>query len=410
MPDAPVPPAGSGESRGRVLGCFALLLVALHITVGPRVRLGEWTVRGEDNGNYAEALAWHDGRLDLSHRLFDSAMHDGRVYNIYPPLFSFVSYATIALQHRQGVADDPMYRPWYVALVALPLPVVGFWAWRRMLGDSVRAAAMTFVWIAGTPILPLAAGCRVGSMGSVNQLLSQTGIMLLLGARGPQFKTGVASLGLLIAAWTRPAMLALAVPVLIEAWAADPRGRMRRVAGVASVVGGAAAVLLLLNWLKFGSPWESGHGLIYAGRDDDLARRAAVGVFSWLHVPRNAWYMFVECPSWRIDAAGFRLMPDSDGASIWLATPLLLYALVDARRWWRDGRRRLWMFASMFTLAIVLTYHCTGYVQPGYYRYALDFVPVWLAMSADGMWGGRRTRWTIAAMAWSCLYFNLLPY
>src|SRR5438477_207666 len=87
----------AAESRWAVVGCFILLLIALHVVVGPYVRLSEWRVNGDANTNFAEALAWREGRLDLPHRVHDSALRAGRVYSVNPPLFSFLSVAALVL-------------------------------------------------------------------------------------------------------------------------------------------------------------------------------------------------------------------------------------------------------------------------------------------------------------------------
>jgi hypothetical protein len=85
-----------------------------------------------------------------------------------------------------------------------------------------------------------------------------------------------------------------------------------------------------------------------------------------------------------------------------------LYALFDARRWWRDGLRRVLMLSSLLVIAALLCYHNTGYVQPGYYRYVLDFAPLWLAVVAPHTIGPVRSWLTVSAIAWSALYFNLV--
>ena len=87
-----------GEPAWQVAGCLALLLVALHVVAGPKVRLSEWRLETPTaNTNFLEALAWYSGRLDIPERVHDSALYQGRVYSVNPPLFSFVSYAATVM-------------------------------------------------------------------------------------------------------------------------------------------------------------------------------------------------------------------------------------------------------------------------------------------------------------------------
>lgn len=395
-------------SAWRAAGYLALLLAALHLAVGPRVRLGEWTAGADRNSNLAEAQAWRSGRLDLAARTLDTAYVDGRVYNVFPPLFSFFGYAAASLLDLQQMPVDPLYRPWHVAFVALPVPLAGFWAFLRLTQDPAKAALLAFAWIAGTPLLPCAQIAGGGGVSSTNHVLSQTGLMLMLAASRPRFNVAAGVAGVLIAGLTRPQTLLLALPLLYDAWKEGEARRVLRMTAIVAAAALAAAAILVLNKLKFGSFFEMGYGFIYEGRTDEIARRAAIGLFSLEHVPRNAWFMNVAFPSLRIDANGLRLLPDSHGASIWWTTPLLLYVVLDVRRWWADSSRRWWMLATFVLIALILTYHNTGYVQPGHYRFALDFIPVWLGLTAAWMWRGRRLPWTIAAITWSCIYFSLL--
>lgn len=411
-PDGPADRTLTGqESPWRVLGCWLLMMAALQVAVGHRVRLGEWTVRSDFNSNFAEAVALLDGRWEIPQRLFDTALFDGRAYSVNPPLFTFICYVCGALQRWQGEGLTELYRPWFVMLVALPLPIIGFAAFRGVTGRAAHAAFMTFVWIAGTPVVQCAATARGGGINSINQLLSQTGLMLMFWAALSPRRLGWAAVGLAIAGLSRPTTLFLAAPLFLAAgWRQSQAGRV----GTRRIVVGATAALVMATLMgvsaaKFGSPFESGYKYVYEGRNDEMAQRGRAGIFAASHIPRNAWYMNVAFPAWQLDEHGLRPEPDSHGASIWLTMPILAYVLIDARRWWSDRRERVWMLSTFAVIAVLLCYHNTGYVQPGYYRYALDFLPVWLTLLAPRAWGGWRTAFTLGAAAWSCVYFSMMP-
>lgn len=399
------------ESPWRVLGCWLLMMAALHVAVGHRVRPGDWTVRPESNSNFAEALALLEGHWELPQRIFDTALVDGRVYSVNPPLFTFISYVCAAAMRWQGEIVTQLYRPWYVMLVALPLPIVGFAAFRGVTRSSVLAAFMTFVWITATPVLPCLEGARGGGISSINHLLSQTGLMLMLWAAQSPKRAAAAAIGLVIAGFSRPTTLPLAIPLFaVAGWQGSTGINMvarRWVVGASVLV--VVATLMGISWTKFGSPLDSGYRYVYEGRNDEMAQRGREGIFAASHIPRNAWYVNLAFPSWRLDEHGLRPEPSSYGASIWLTMPILAYVFIDAKKWWRDRYERIWMMSTLFVIAPLLCYHNTGYVQQGYFRYALDFLPVWLVIIAPRAWGGWRSAFTLGAAAWSCVYFSLLP-
>lgn len=399
------------ESPWRVLGCWLLMMAALQVAVGHRVRLGEWTVRPESNTNLAEALALLDGHWSLPQRMFDSALFEGRVYSVNPPLFTFISYICAAAMRWQGEIVTQLYRPWYVMLVALPLPIIGFAAFKSATKSAARASFMTFVWIAATPVLPCLENARGGGISSINHLLSQTGLMLMIWASLSPRRIAGAAIGLVIAGLSRPTTLPLAIPLFAMAgWRnATDRGISRRRVMVGIAVLAVVATLMGVAWAKFGTPLGSGYRYVYEGRNDEMARRGREGIFALSHAPRNAWYMNIAFPSWLLDEHGLRPQPSSYGASIWLTMPILLYVFIDVKKWWRDRCERIWMLSTFLVIVPLLLYHNTGYVQQGYFRYALDFLPVWLIVIAPRAWGGWRTAFTLGAAAWSCVYFSLLP-
>lgn len=411
----------STETGWQRAGCFVLLLVALHVVVGPKARLSEWRVDASVNPSFAEATAWRSGRLDLGKPMRETALVGERSYNVYPPLFTFLSYAALAgrdlnlwVMGRLGIAapdaSDAVVFPtsWYVGLVALPLVVVGFWALYRATGQAAWAALLCFGWIAGTPVIACLTTARGGSINHINHLLAQTGLMLIAVSLLGRRRLAGALVGLVIAVWSRQLTVAFVLPILWAAWHWDVSLRRRRLVATASALVLAIGVPMVLNGLKFGSPLDSGYGHIYASRTDELAERGRENLFSPSYVGRNARYMNLEVPGWEAGAYGVRPVLDSYGAAIWFTTPLLIFAVVGVRRWWADRMGRAMMLSSLAVIAGLLCYHNTGYVQPGYYRFMLDFVPIWWVVIAPLTVVGIRSRLTIAAVAWSALYFNLI--
>lgn len=396
-------------SRTQIIGCFLLLLVGLHLAASPVVRLSQWRIDPQTNHAMAEALAWRDGRLSLPNRMHDSALFDGRVYNVFPPLLTLLAYGAIQVGSILGIPDGQFYPPWYVALVALPLPLAGYGVFLKAVGRPAWAAFFTAVWILATPVLPCLAIAREAGINQVNHLLSQTGQMLILGSLLGRRQLWPGMLGLVIAAWSRPTCLLYAIPLAWAAWRGEKTLLRKRAAGLGLTLLIALALPMGLSWAKFGSPLDTGYQYIYEGRQDELAHRGREALFSMSNIPRNAWYMNLELPGWEFGQYGVRPTVSSYGAGIWFTMPILVFVLIDGRRWWREPMERCLMLTGAALIVALLLYHNTGYIQPGYYRFCLDFLPAWLLIVATGAARSPdRSGWMIAAAAWSMIYFRMV--
>lgn len=426
MPDAAALPTARAEPRWHVALCFFLLVVGL-VTIGaPLTRPWDWRV-SERNPGWLEAVAWWRGRLDLpitTHdpehaRPTDTAWRDGRGYNVYPPLFTGLAYAAIGLEWlqqdlpRASYLPDGFYAPWFVGLMVLPLPLVGFWAFRAACGRSEWAAVFTGYWILGTPLLGSLMGCAEGGIHAVNHVLSNVGLMLIAGDLLGRRRIWPAAVGAVIGLWSRQLTAIYWLAIAWIAWrtwrSTRPAGRGAKfaVAGIALL---GAATPLGLNWAKFGNPLDTGYADIYHGRDDMLARRYREhgALFDVRHAPRNLWYMNLALPEAREARGRILLNSDRDGVSIWFTSPLLLFGVLLCRRWWGDPARRALMLCSFGVIGALLCYHTTGAAQAGVFRFALDFAPIWLAVSAPFLIEGSRRWWTCGCLGWSLLYFHLV--
>jgi hypothetical protein len=396
------------------------MLAALHLVASPEVELSNWHIPPETNPAVLEASAWRAGRLDLDAwregqvggRIRDTALVDGKIYNVYPPLFTGLSVIALTLGDLVGVPGGTFFPPWYVLLVALPLPLVGFWAFQQVLGKPDWSAVLTGYWLVGTPMLPMLGDCKDGSINAINQVLATAGLMLIAGDLLGRKRIWPAVIGLLIAAWTRQLTLIFGLPILWVAWRATDARRQRKGAVAAAGLAVAGGLLMALNWLKFGSPVESGYAAVYEEREADpyyATRCREHGLCALVFVPENARLLNLMPPRFRITPEGIQQANDNEGVSIWMTTPLLLGVLLGITGWWRKPGARALMGASLVVVFLFLTYHSPGTPQVGYYRYALDVIPVWMVVVAPWAIVGWRRHATLACLAWSALYFRMLP-
>lgn len=380
-------------------------LLVIYVTFGSlldRDVFGRsWVVRPAFNPNVAEAQAILHGRLDLWPRRWDTAWYEGRVYNVYPPMFTLIGLVGLSMNPHEVPAVIP-------GVLVFVLPGLGFALFYRRTQRIWLAVLLTITYTTGTSLLPVASrALATGSANFVNHVLSQLGMLLLLLDYFGRRRLWPAAIGLMIACWSRQLTAFYAIALLAMA-VANTTGSARATRGVlaGAAVAAALAVPMVFNTLKFGDPLESGYRYVYVGRDDYFARQAQDGLFAARFVPRNLYYMNVGLPERRQTDGSFRLRPNDKGTGIWWTTPLLCLALVDGRRIWRNRENRAVLSAAGLVYLALLFYHVTGASQPGYNRFSLDFVPVLLAVLAPHCAGRYRGVATAGLAVWSVCYFQ----
>jgi hypothetical protein len=364
----------------------------------------------EGNVQIMEALAWWKGQLnlDVSERPWDTVRLDGKYYSHFPPMFTLVSAVLVPL--FGGVPH------WFVVLaIALPVPLLGYWLFLRRTGSPVWGGVLAIGLVCGTSAFPvLDKTIRGATSYHTNQMLAVIGLLILLWDYFGRRRVWPAAIGLTVAVWSRQLTIAYAVPLVFLAYA-GVKGRVRlgRLAIAVCTLAVIVGLVFTLNALKFRSPFESGYGLIYQGRDDPLAQEAQTyGVFSPRFVPRNLYYANLGFPRMqRITMAGeeqIHFRPNKMGTGIWWTTPLLIWLFVDLRRILRDAWQWVPLLAVCILYAVLMCFHGTGYEQRGFNRFSLDYIPVLLALIAPYCVQGWRKWLSLAMVGWSVLYFRVL--
>jgi hypothetical protein len=411
----PVEPDGRKESGRAIWLGAAVVVLACGLLNEARLWRPETTFTIKHNVQIAEADAWWHGRLDLAERRWDTALKDGRAYSCYPPLFTFLAAALWPVFH--GVPH------WAVVLLVLPIPLLAYVLFRRRTGSAGWGALLAIGLVCGTSLLPvLDKTLRGASHYYINHALATIGLLILLIESFGRRRVWVCGFGLAVSALSRQLTLAYLLPV---AWLAvcgvsGPRGaeastrhvRTSRVAQAAIAGLFVVAVLMTMNTLKFGRPWDSGYAHIFNERSGDRFADdvAAHGLFSVHYVPRNLYYMNFGFPEvHRIEMAGesqVHLRPNTMGTGIWWTTPLLLWLFVGLRRLAADPLSRWYLVGAVLVVAVLLFYHNTGAQQRGFNRFSLDYIPVLLALVAPWCVAGRRRWITVAMVAFGVWYFR----
>jgi hypothetical protein len=381
---------------------FVIMVGLFFIFSADRLRLDRWDIVPHFNTCFLEGYFWLQGHVDLQlpRRISDAAVFNSHLYNVFPPLFSIISAGVMGTAHLIG---DEYIFPWtvYVILMLVPLLFAAFWAFYAVTGVAWRAVFLSLCLLLGTAVLPQLAECQIGGICQVNHILSQVGLLLIAGDCLGKRRVWPSLLGLVIAVWSRQLTIFYAPAIAFIM----PRNK-RTLISVAATVAITLGFMATLNALKFGSPLQTGYKYIYAGLNNPVAQRAAKGLFSLEFLPENFYYMNLSLPRIEKNSGNLTVIPDRWGTSIWLGSPILIYLFVCWRQWWADHRRRALVLATCPIIVMILLYHTTGYVQPGQYRFSLDFVPILLAVLAPYVWGKYRTPITSIMLIWSILYFR----
>jgi len=177
-----------------------------------------------------------------------------------------------------------------------------------------------------------------------------------------------------LAALARPTLILVAVPFGL-ALLAESKDRVRTAVALAVPLLGAIAVTAAWDFVRFGSPTETGYGIAWI--EAPLARLRDQGLFSLVHVPDNValflggGFTVRETFPW--------LEPSSLGHSILLTTPAVLIAFAASLR----DRLNQILWASVILTAIpVFLYYGGGGAATYGYRYEMDFVPFLFALVA----------------------------
>ena len=170
-----------------------------------------------------------------------------------------------------------------------------------------------------------------------------------------------------LAMLARPTLLIVAVPIgLALLW--ESRAPLRTAFAFTWPLVLGVAMTGWFDWVRFGSPLETGYGIAWLTPGFEEAR--ARGLFSIVHVPTNL-ALFIGGGFGIRDTFPW-LVPSNAGQSILLTTPALLIAFNAGLK----DRLNLMLWGAVFLAAIPVFLYYGGGGQNTYgYRYAMDFIP-----------------------------------
>ena len=380
---------GSGDSLRRSAAplAFVLLFIAAWFALEPTSR----DHAPRPNPAQLEARAIRAGGLALPERLHDTAVSGGRVYNVFQPGLTLVYLVLEQLHDPRGAAIPLLVFALFVLTTAVLYRTLLMLTEGRRLLSFALTASMMF----GAPYLANLKPAMAGAPWRLNQCFAVFFVVASLWAvaRGRESRMLLIA-GLFIGAamvFRAQLILLLTLPLLLML--RDPREA--RSPGPLFFFPALAILMVLgVQAARFGSPFETGYMLLYEGRSDDLALRAArYGLFSWHFLWENLNRTLLAIPWPRFENGVFvGLALDDRGNSLLVSQPILLLGLAAWRRP-RRGHLKIYVAVSALMALPVLLHHNPGWYAPGYMRLALDYLPVWIAAAAVAL-GPSSSRWT----------------
>ena len=152
---------------------------------------------------------------------------------------------------------------------------------------------------------------------------------------------------------------------------------VRALGGV--VLGGVpfAAIYVLYNLLRWGTPLDAGYAMLTVG--DVFFTR---GLFSLFYLPRHFQAIFIEPPDF-VEGTPWFLRPRGVGMSLFLTTPAFVWIFASLRHMRRDAALALTAVAALLALLPDVLHGTVGFQQFGY-RFSLDAQPFLVALAVAG--------------------------
>ncbi|KMO42581.1 hypothetical protein VQ02_02590 [Methylobacterium variabile] len=368
----------SEDNRNRALaflaGLGALALLGLLILRGALRDPGL-------NSHGALADAFLHGRLWVeSCPEIDCALFQGRTYVIFPPLPAVVALPFVAVFGFPGFKG--------FVLLALALAGLSLWAWHRIFRALDVEDADAFWLLAAIAFASPLFQVTLRSEGVWFYAQAVGFLMTTLSLWAVICRRSLPLAGLFVALAFLCRQMAIFYPLFLlvlampreEGWRETARRLVRPVLLAGIPVVAALVAYFVYNYVRFGSPTETGYAFIHnPGSTGFIWRRITeVGLFSRDYVLFNVLYLFLQGIHFEFGGPYLTQLTglDRSGSALLVMCPWLLlafYARLD--RAFAAGAVVIAIIAG-----ITLFYHSNGADQTATQRYALDWLPILIVL------------------------------
>ena len=354
----------------------------------------------ERNASLIEAQSILRGSITLPTRVFDSALYRGQSLNIFQP-----GQTIFFLAHILAAGGDGGVGFFQAELFLIFVVTVFFFSvaiYKLTNGQAMLSLAIAASFMFGTPYIASLPVALRGSVYRVNNVLAIFFVVaFLFVASSKTFDKKLllagACIGMAMLFRLQNALLLfLPLSILLQ----DSEGKSWQFSSCFStpVAGTKLAVQItkllifpILAFLiiagfqmaRFQNPFETGYAYIYIDRSDYLAQRAATyGLFSVHFLSENLYQTVLALPTFKFEGLHLvKIIADPKGNSLLFSQPILLLLILLSKSL-SNARAQSYLFASVLLAIPVWLYHNPGLTAPGYMRYSLDYLPLWLATLA----------------------------
>lgn len=381
----------------------------------------------EINASLLEAQSILKGTIALPEKVHDSAEYRGQVLNIFQPgqtIFFLTHIVAAGGDGGVGFFQAELFLVFVVTTFFFGMAI-----YQLTGGQAILTLALVASFMFGAPYiasLPIALRGSIYRVNNVLAILFVASFLFFISSK--TFDEKLLVIGACIGAamlfrLQNVVLLFLPLSMLVQDAAGESWRLSDRVSTPAAQRKLAVQVMKLFifpllaflviagfQMARFQNPFETGYAYIYIGGSNYLAQRAnTYGLFSLHFLPDNLYQTVLAFPTLKFD--GLRLVKiigDPKGNSLLFSQPILLLLILLSKNVSSSARAQAFLFESVLIAIPVLLYHNPGLTAPGYMRYSLDYLPLWLATIAVFARDIPKPRFvTYASMifaVWSILY------
>jgi hypothetical protein len=387
-----MPPKSARVWDIALIFCLLLLFIAI---------CSQWR---RSDGTYNlyvwQASAWLNGEASLPYKMLDVAIFKGRYYVPFPPFPSLLVLPFVALFGIKSVNTIP------IAFALTGLNIASLRAiFARLELPKARASWLIAAFLGGTAYASaLYLGATVWYFAHIVSVTC-----LLLATREALGRGRGMVIGLALGASFLSRQMTVFALLLFAVWLWERPKRLPNLLGLFLAFGVCVAIYLGYNLVRFGTPLETGYGLLDL-RGGLKLKADRYGLFHPVFIPFNAFYLFLQGPSF-VFRSPLSIWPtgvDRYGTSLTFASPFVFAAI-----WGRSPspslsallRRAVWA-SVLLTLIPTLCYYNNGFEQWNCQRFTLDFLPLLLIPLALGV--ARLPEWLWRPLLFYSIALNTL--
>jgi hypothetical protein len=371
-----------------------LIATALAFAAGAPIWPRLWAEPGEHKHYLYQARAFLQGRLDIDEAFGDVATWNGHHYVVFPPFPALLITPLVAVfgMHTR------------TTLVSLALTGLNLLLLRKIILHLPQGAHL-MRWALAAFFLGTAYTTALFQAYESWYFAHLVAVTCLLGAICESLARGRGLIvGLLcgLAFLSRHLCILASIYLAAALWCAHKnRSTAAKIVNLVLFVlalGACVCAYLILNYLRFGSPWNTGYQ--YLPLEGFLAERVArYGLFHPAYLPANLVHLFLQ--GFHVKFAPPALLAvegmDPLGTSLTFASPFVFFAL--RARWQKPLLLAAWT-SILLSIGIACCYYNNGFAQNNAQRFTLDFLPVLMLLVVIGAARGP-VNWWKAAVGYS---------